>query len=128
MKLTLRQIWIANVPNSEGISSLSKLITQDLPVKSSYWINKQVQKLQKEMDEIEIQRKKLIEKYGEKQKDGTLQVIKKIKELTDEFNKFLETETEIDIQTIKFEYLEDAKMSPADFINLDWLIEPPKEK
>jgi hypothetical protein len=131
LKLTLQKIWQANAPNRQGVSSLGKLITQDLPIKSSYWINKQVRKLEKETEEINVQHKKLVEKYGEKQKDGNLQVSQfspKFQAFQKEFNKFLETEVELEIQPIKFEYFEEAKLSPADFINLDWLIEPPVEK
>lgn len=118
MKINLKQIWNAQ-------QSLSKLITQDLELKSSYWINKQAKKLQKELEAINEQRVKLVKKYGEKQKDGNYKV-KKMEPFMKEFNKFLETEIEIELQTIPFEYLKDAKLSPADFMTLDFLIKEPK--
>jgi hypothetical protein len=120
MKLSLRQIW-----NSQ--QALQKLVSQDLDLKASYWIGKQVKKLNCEFEAINEQRNKLVIKYGEKQKDGNYKVKDNYK-FQKEFNKFLETEMEVELELIRFDYLKDAKLSPADFISLDFLIQAPKEK
>ena len=124
MKITLKEIW-----NSQ--QSIGKLISQDLDLKASYWINKQAKKITAKIEEINDQRNKLVEKYGEKQPNGNFNVkqdSKNWKKLSDEFDKLLEIEDELDIQTIKFDYLKDAKLAPVDFMNLDYLIDAPAEE
>ena len=54
-----------------AISALGKLSATELPLKTAYNVKKSVDLLQKEVDFFNQERKKLMEKYGAENEDGS---------------------------------------------------------
>lgn len=120
MKITLQQLWDAQI---ESLGTLCN--AKQANVKASYWIGKVGKKLVAEIKDLTESRNELIKKHGE-EKDGNVSVAKdKTKAFSEEFKELLKTEIEVAIEPIPFEYVEAIQLSPADFINLDWLIAEP---
>lgn len=115
--------------NSIGV--LSKLTNMELPIKLSYAISKNITKINRELVVYNKERQKLIEKYGEKDKesklktkeDGTINILD-----IDSFNKdlkeILEIETEVDIHLIDLEKVDaDIKITPGEIMLVDYIFE-----
>ncbi len=54
-----------------AIGALGKLSATDLPLKTAYNVKKSIDLLQKEVDFFNQERKKLLEKYGTENEDGS---------------------------------------------------------
>ena len=54
-----------------AIGALGKLSATDLPLKTAYNVKKSIDLLQKEVDFFNQERKKLLEKYGAENEDGS---------------------------------------------------------
>lgn len=113
--------------NSIGV--LSKLTNMELPIKLSYAFSKNITKIDRELTAYNKERQKLIEKYGEKDKegklktkeDGTINIID-----IDSFNKdlkeILEIETEVDIHVIDLENINaDINITPGEIMVIDYM-------
>jgi uncharacterized protein (UPF0248 family) len=113
MRIKLRQLF-------EAREVFNKIFNEPLEVKLSYRISKISKKINSELKDIEMQRISLIQKYAdeqtkeEKEKRTPQKVTKKLHELIKEFEAFLDTEEEIDIQPIPFELLTSLKLSAND--------------
>jgi len=113
MKIKLRQLF-------EAREVFNRIFNEPLEVKLSYRISKISKKINSELKDIEMQRVSLIQKYAdeqtkeEKEKKAPQRVTKRLDELVKEFEGFLNTEEEIDIQLIPFELLEHIKLSAND--------------
>lgn len=53
------------------VSSLQGILTQKLPIKSAYWLGKFLAKAQRELQDFEAGRVRLLEEYSLKAEDGT---------------------------------------------------------
>ena len=113
--------------NSIGV--LSKLTNMELPIKLSYAFSKNITKIDRELTVYNKEREKLIEKYGEKDKegklktkeDGTINIID-----IDSFNKdlkeILEIETEVDIHVIDLGKINaDINITPGELMVIDYM-------
>lgn len=115
MRLKLKDLW----NSQQVISELDRLI---LPIKVSYWIGKNTKKIHSEIQAIERQRIKLVEKYGVVQEDKTLKVPEeKVKQFQGEFEEFLETEIEINIVPLSLESFGAVNLSPSCMAALDFI-------
>ncbi|WP_368253554.1 hypothetical protein [Clostridium paraputrificum] len=113
--------------NSVGV--LSKLTNLELPIKLSYAFSKNITKIDAELKAYNIEREKLLKKYGEKDEEGKLKVSEKgeVNILDREnFNKeiaeLLQCESEIDIHLIDLEKV-DAKINitPGELMIIDYM-------
>lgn len=113
--------------NSIGV--LSKLTNMELPIKLSYALSKNITKIDRELEVYNKERQKLIEKYGEKDKEGKLKTkedgtinILDIDSFNKDLKEILEIETEIDIHTIDLENINtDIKITPGELMIIDYM-------
>lgn len=121
MQLTLRQIMASE-------AALNILVQTDMKAKGKYWVAKQAKKIQGEIENIKTRRDELIKKYGVEDKDGNFSVKepKKVKKFNDEYKDMLDEITDIDIQVVKYEHVEELTLAPAVLMDLDYLIGEPE--
>lgn len=113
--------------NSVGV--LSKLTNLELPLKLSYAFSKNITKIDAELKAYNIEREKLLNKYGEKDEEGKLKLSEKgeVNILDREnFNKeiaeLLQCESEIDIHLIDLESIDtDIKITPGELMVIDYM-------
>jgi len=118
-------------------SGLDVILAKELPVKTSYWLARFLDKIGVEFKAMDKVRIKLIEKYAKKDKDGK-PMMKKVEkgeqpkeyDLTDtnmkkfqaEYGELGKEEFEIDFKAIKLEDLGDIKLKPMVLIQLGKII------
>ena len=113
-----------------SIDVLSKVTSMELPIKLSYAFSKNIIKIDRELTAYNKEREKLINKYGEKDKEGNLKIKKDgtINILdSDNFNKdlkeILEIETDVDIHTIDLENINaDINIAPGELMVIDYML------
>lgn len=107
---------------NKHFSDLAGMGNLTLPSKLSFAISYNLEKLQKESERIENERKKLCEQYADKDEDGKPIMEKSIingtetqtykmsdenrKTFDDEYNDLIDTEVDIEIRTVKSEVVE----------------------
>ena len=88
---------------------------------TGYRVYKNISNINKELENFDNFIKTLIEKYGEKQVDGSMKVVK----YKDEYNKslqpILEEEVEIEITKINPKTL--GGLSPFEIMGIEWMLE-----
>ena len=114
--------------------ALSQILMAKVDFKLAYRLQKISKKLIKQMEKIEDERLRLVDQFGEPEKDkdgketGRTQVPPgKHKEFNDTFTKYLEAPAEIKIEKIPYELMEQSgiKVSSADILALEkFLAEP----
>ncbi len=114
MELSLGEIKLLVEP-------LNKVLTFDLPIKTSWKLTKISKILSEEVATIEDQRIKLVKKYGEEQEDQNVQVPKEnFEDFLTEFNELLSEKQEFDFESISIDELgDDVKISPIQLQFLD---------
>lgn len=128
MKLNLSNERIVNT-----IDVLGELNNAKLPVKIAYAITKNINKINIELKAYNKEKIKLIDKYGEKDKEGKLKVDKKgniplKKEHIEDYNRdiaeLLSIENEIDIHMINLDDLlnSNCNISPSGLVAIDFMI------
>lgn len=130
MKVQLQQIL-------DAMPSVVQFAQKELPAKAAYRVAKLVKKLQSEARDLQEQRTKLIEKYGEKVKrpgpggkeqEFTEVTPENIETFTDEMKALLAEEVELEgVAPVKFADIEKLNLSPAVLADLDFMIEAPEE-
>ena len=133
MKFTLNEV--------RGMTAgLDVILGKELPVKTSYWFARFLDKVSSEMKASETARVKLVEKLSIKDKDGK-PLFKKdkdgkdlnppeydltesgMKEFQEQFAELGKEEFKIDFKPIKVEQLGDIKLKPIVLIQLGKIIE-----
>ncbi|MFQ9247529.1 MAG: hypothetical protein ACLR3R_09255 [Clostridium paraputrificum] len=113
--------------NSVGV--LSKLTNLELPIKLSYAFSKNITKIDAELKAYNIEREKLLNKYGEKDEEGKLKLSEKgevnildIENFNKEIAELLQCESEIDIHLIDLESINtDIKITPGELMIIDYM-------
>ena len=113
--------------NSVGV--LSKLTNLELPIKLSYAFSKNITKIDTELKAYNVERAKLLNKYGEKDKEGNLKQNEKgevnildIENFNKEIAELLQCESEIDIHLIDLESINtDIKITPGELMIIDYM-------
>ena len=115
MKVKLGQIFLSYV-------NLNTLCNFDVPIKLSYKLFPLHQKAGEQYKLIEDLRNKLIKKYSTQ---GNAVDQDKIQLFIEEFNQFLQEETEFDWKVLKIDLnqLEGNKMSVLALQSLDWALD-----
>ena len=114
--------------NSIGV--LSKLTNMELPIKLSYAFSKNITNIDRELVAYNKEKRKLIKKYGEKDKEGNLKTKKdgtinilNIDNFNKELKEILEIETEVDIHLIDLESTNvDINITPLELMLIDYMI------
>ena len=129
MKLNLSNERIVNT-----INTLGKLNNVQLPIKVSYAISKNVNKIENELKVYNTEKAKLIDKYGVKDEEdkliadeyGNVNIKEEHKEdWNRDIKKLLSIENEIDIHMIQLDNLLNSNyyISPAELTTIDFMIE-----
>lgn len=113
--------------NSIGV--LSKLTQMELPIRLSYAFSKNITKIDRELTAYNKERQKLIEKYGEKDKEGKLKTkedgtinILDIDSFNKDLKEILEIETEVDIHLIDLDKVNaDINITPGELMVIDYM-------
>lgn len=130
MKITLNEVRVMQ-------AGLDVILAKELPVKTSYWLARFLDKVGVEYKAMETARMKLVEKYAKKDKDGkpVMKEDKNGKQLQEydltktnmekfqtEFADLGKEEFEIDFNPIKLDQLGDIKLKPIVLVQLGKLI------
>lgn len=107
------------------LRGLAGLGTKTFPSKLSFAISYNIEKLQKESERIEKERKKLCDQYADKDDDGNPMMVDSIingntvkeykmdeegrKAFNEEYENLLDTEVDIEIRTVKAEVVEQCE-------------------
>ena len=113
--------------NSVGV--LSKLTNLELPIKLSYAFSKNITKIDAELKAYNMEREKLLNKYGEKDEEGKLKLSEKgevnildMENFNKEITELLQCEGEIDIHLIDLESINtDIKITPGELMIIDYM-------
>lgn len=124
MKLSNRKII-------ENINALRMISQKQLPVKISYFVAKNMAKIERELKIYDQERKKLLEKYAEKDEDGQFIVedgnikIADIDNWNRDIKELLDIEVDVKIHKLKLEDLLNANIdiTPAELMSIDYMIE-----
>lgn len=127
MKLTNRKII-----NDVGL--LLKLSNIQLPVRTSYVISRNIKKIEKELEIYNEERQKLLDKYAEKNEDGSLKVDENdqlkipnenLKAWNKDINELLDIEIDIDIHKFNIKDLlnSNCEITANELILIDYMIE-----
>ncbi|HLR35958.1 MAG TPA: hypothetical protein VK071_11615 [Tissierellales bacterium] len=125
MKLTNQELL-------NSIPTLQELSKEQLPIKISYTISKNIKIIEEELKIYEEERQKLIKKHAELDKEGKPKVndngnyiIKQENQL--DFNKevleLLNIETDVNICKVDLNALDGLKISPLELTSIYFLIE-----
>lgn len=113
VKLKLKDIKSSEV-------TLQKLAGVELSAKSAYRVSTLLRPISEELKLIEEQRMKLVKKYADKDNvSGEMKVENQKDDFLKEWLEFLETDIEIDIQTIDLSDLESIKFTPSEMTTID---------
>lgn len=128
MKITLKELKMAEIALNKVFS------TSFTNVKLAYSIMKTSKKVRSELEIIEEMRRKLLDKYVDKDKEGKPIVkndnfqITNQKDLDKEWFDFLNTEIELDVWFIPLEALEEVKLSILELTTIEkFIVEKSKE-
>ena len=120
---------VKNIQLVNSIATLNKLLTCELNIKTQFNLDKNVKEIDKILESYNASRKKLIEKYCDKDEEGKPKIINNqytFKENLDEFNKeFNELNSiENDINIIKFsiDELEGVKVNSTELASINYMI------
>lgn len=109
-----------------SIGTLEKLVTQELPIKVSYYLKKNVDTLNEVIKNVNELKNSLIAKYG----DGS-QIDPNNKEAVEEFwkefNQILDIKEDVNIKTLAIDDLVTAKLSVQDINNIMYMIKEEEE-
>ena len=114
MKLKLAQIV-------ESKDALSNLLNERLSIKAAYALQRNVQKLNPELETYEKSRVELIKnKHGVMQEDGNYAVKKEnAPAFIEDLNELLSVEVDVDIHKVNLSELKE--ISAADLLILEWM-------
>ncbi|AAK79844.1 hypothetical protein BJV85_002116 [Clostridium acetobutylicum] len=114
----------------ENLSALRTVSNKQLPIKASYAIAKNINKIEEELKIFRKEKEKLINKYGQKNNNGKLAIDDKGKiELADaegynkDLNELLDIKTDIDIHKFKLDIINNVQFSPLEIQAIECMIE-----
>lgn len=124
VKLTNKEIL-------ERVPVLAELRARKLPVKVSYAIAKNIDKIERELKIYNQEREKIVNEYCLKDEHGELKITgnqfdidpNRIKEFNKEIDDLQSILVELDIHKFNINLLEGFEMTPDELINIDFMIE-----
>jgi len=115
MKVKLGQIY-------NSVKDINSLMEKELPIKCSYKLSKNADVLSKEIQKIEDKRLELVNKYKEKPEDTKISD-EKMSQFIQEFNNLLNTEIEIELQTINIEDFGNINLSASILSSIKFFVD-----
>lgn len=115
-----------------GIQVFQEISNTALPVRAAYNVARLIREIEKENQLFDESRRKILDKYGEKDENGELKIEEngnihilpdKIADCNRELNDLLTTEIEINAEKIKIDDIEDVKLTPAQLTLVDAFFE-----
>lgn len=104
-------------------SSLEKLVSLDVPIKTAFKIGNSIKNFNNEYAAFEDSKMKLFKKYGEENEDGNLKIKEEnIEKFKKELEDLMDIEINIKVPKVTLKELGDIKISAGDIANLDILI------
>lgn len=98
-----------------AVPALSKLASANLRLKTAYTLKQMADILQKEVDFFEQERKKILEKYGKVQEDGSVLIpVEQRTKAEEEYSRLLSMEVQPEFSRLRISLSEDAKLSVND--------------
>ena len=124
MKLMLGEL--ANI-----IQGISAIVEEKVPIKTSYWLTRNADKMTSELKVFETSRQKLLDTFALKDKDGEkiLTEDKQSYKMQDvqmfqiEFSKLAETEIDVDLKTFRLSDFGKVDVSVSDMVKLKPIIQ-----
>lgn len=124
VKLTNKEIL-------ERVPTLAELRARKLPVKVSYAIAKNIDKVERELKIYNQEREKIIKEYCLRDANGSLKITDgnydidpaRSKDFSKEINDLEAIEVELDVHKFNISLLESFEMTPDELINIDFMIE-----
>lgn len=125
MKLTNKQIY-ETYPVIQTISKCK------LPVKQAYKLKKNIDKLGKQAEFIENERKDLIKKHGKECDNGDFEInkndISSLEKFFDDWEALTDIEEDVEIRTLTLDELENIELSIEDLNKIEFMIIDPEIK
>jgi hypothetical protein len=116
MKIKLEKVWDSQV-------ALQTVQDLRLPIKMSYWLGRNIQRLSSEIKDIDKKRVELVKKYGVENEQHQFNVTPENKDkFVKEFEELLSEEVEIDIKQYTIEEFGNAQLSPEVCIAIEFMI------
>ena len=98
-----------------AVPAFSKLTSANLRLKTAYALKQTADILQKEVDFFEQERKKILEKYGKVQEDGSVLIpVEQRTKAEEEYSRLLSMEVQPEFSRLRISLSEDAKLSVND--------------
>lgn len=122
---------ISNRRMLEDINVLKVIAQKQMPIKASYAIAKNLNKIDSELKIYSAERDKLIDKYSQKDENGKVKADANgqidfggyEKEWDKDITELMNIENDIEVHTFKFDELASIQMSPAEIQAIDYMIE-----
>lgn len=124
MKLMLGELTII-------IQGISAIMDEKIPIKTTYWLTRNADKMTSEIKAFEKSRQKLLDVYAEKDKNGKKILnedkqsykMKDMQKFEEEFTKLAETEIDINLKVFKLADFGKADISMSDLMKLKPIIQ-----
>lgn len=124
-------IKLTNKELLEKVPVLNELGARRLPVKVSYAIAKNMDKVERELKIYNVERKKLIDEYCLRNQDGNLKITdgnydidpNRINEFNNAIDDLQNIEVEFDVHKFNICLLEGFEMTPNELMQIDFMIE-----
>lgn len=126
----MSKIKISNFEMLNGLNTLGSLVGYKLPVKISYGIKKNIEIISREIKIYEEERAVLIDKYGEKDKDGKVKIeknnflIKDVENFNKDIRELQSIENEIETYDISLDLLlnSNIELTTAELTSIEFLL------
>lgn len=126
----MSKIKISNFEMLNGLNTLGTLAGYKLPVKISYGIKKNIEIISREIKIYEEERAVLIDKYGEKDKDGKVKIennnflIKDVENFNKDIRELKSIENEIETYDISLDLLLNfnIELTTAELTSIEFLL------
>jgi hypothetical protein len=112
------EIKLGQIQKAQG--AMSKLINMFMPIKVAFKVSRLAKAVNELLTTVEEQRKKLVEKLGKQQEDGSFTVTpNNVATFQEEFSSLLDETVELEWEPMSFGDLGDIKLSAVDVLNLE---------
>ena len=123
MKATKKKVSIKNSFFESFAIESQRLERKDLPISLAFWISKNFEKIRQESQTYFEMKRKIAEKYSEKDENGKAKIDSKGNYEIQDMSKFIEElkelqeqeiEIELNVINVKLQDLDGIKMTPAE--------------
>jgi len=112
------ELKLADVQRAQ--QAFQKVMNTDLPVRVAFRLSRMAKVIDDTFKDIEVQRSKLVEKYGAPTDKGFTVKPENVAKFQEEFSELLTKESvTLEVEPIDLSLLEDIKLTPLDMVVLD---------